>query len=215
MSWGAERQDIIRQLDSMPYDKADIIAKEDANWELFLKHTDKVIPFFYGENCHLEIFEYAFGRGYTAVGVLDIGTGVGVFLERHLTRCFLPPRIGVDVIHPTVPEKGWFELALEGSDVLKHFGENSFDHVQCIETLEHVGNDVAMDIAEQMLKVSRKTCLITSMGLGHHVGDATVKALGKNPFLDYKGQPNIEDLMKLGYNVRLVGNYQVLAWYCK
>ena len=210
--WPKERIQLSAELDGMPYDKEGILANEDANWVRFLKHSDKVIPYFKN---HQEIFDYAFGKGYVGVGVLDVGTGIGVFLENHLTKHFLPPRMGVDVAHTTIPEHGWFDRVLNASDILKTFGERAFDHVQCIETLEHMDSAAAVDVAAQMLKVSRKTCLITSMGLNHHMGDLNIKAIEKNSFLDYKGQPNIESLMELGYNVRLLGNYQVLAWHSK
>lgn len=210
-SWPELRESTSLQLDALSYAKEAVLTKEDVNWELFLKHSDKVIPFFKG---HQEVFEHTFGKGYRGVGVLDVGTGNGVFLENYLTQSFLPPRIGADIAQHEVPERGWLSVSLNANDILEYFGENSFDHVQCIETLEHVG-DAAIDIAAQMLKVARKTCLITCMGIDHHLGDLNKEAVTRNPFLDYKGQPNIEALMDLGYQVRLVGNYQVLAWHIK
>jgi hypothetical protein len=63
-----------------------------------------------------------------------------------------------------------------------------------------------------MKDISRGTCLITCCGLSHHLGDLNKVSVERNKFLDYKGQPDIEMLMDFGYNVRLIGAYQILAW---
>ena len=142
-------------------------------------------------------------------GVLDIGTGVaGVFLLEALSKTFLPPRIAIDAFEVSAP-LGWQKIVMKGQDIDKL---GKFDHVQCIETLEHVVEKDQEAIALKMLMASRGTCLITCCGLGHHLGELNKKSVERNAYLDYKGQPNIEMLMDLGYKVKLVGAYQILAW---
>jgi hypothetical protein len=184
---------------------------EEKNLVLFEKHSDLNID---GFKSHLEMFEYAFGKNFLkniGCGILDIGTGAtGVFMLDLLTKTFMPPRIAIDAFEVVAPPRDWQTIVMRGQDINK-FGK-MFDHVQCIETLEHVLEADQEEIAGKMKDISRGTCLITCCGLSHHLGDLNKVSVERNKFLDYKGQPDIEMLMDFGYNVRLIGAYQILAW---
>lgn len=210
--WELRKITILPQLEKMSYDYNTVLAVEEKNGKLFKKYNNLVINEF---KDHIDTFNYAFGQGYYGTGILDIGTGCGVFLEKHLTKCFTPPRVAIDLFDAKVPDTGWLCQKIGGNAILEKFGKDAFSHVQCIETLEHVGEEIAYSIAKQMIDVTNCSCLITSMGIDHHLGSSNVEALKENEFLEYKGQPDIEMLMDLGYNVRLVNNYQILAWFIK
>jgi 2-polyprenyl-3-methyl-5-hydroxy-6-metoxy-1,4-benzoquinol methylase len=207
-NWPKNRNKFLLELESLPYNYSKIVEKEDENWELFSKYPELVIPEF---KTHQDLFNYAFGVGHCGIGVLDIGTGGGIFLERYLTDNFMPPRVGLDVIDISTPD-GWSSYKEKASDFDKLGFE--FDHIQCIETIEHLDEDIGLKVAEKMINSCNLSCLITCMGLPHHLGSLNITAVEKNPALIYKGQPNIEKLMSLGYTVRLSNNYQVVAWKC-
>lgn len=186
---------------------------ELGNAQIFERHQDLVASSVAPEQA--DRFVQVFGGDITGVGVLDIGTGdAGVFGADYLTQGFLPPRIGTDIFEANVPI-GWESKILDGKKILESFGANSFDHVQCLETLEHVPKGKDLEIARQMKEVTRSTCLITCCGLSHHIGQQIIPQVEKNSHISYKGQPNIEGLMDLGYSVRLLGNYQIFAWLLK
>jgi len=210
-----EQEKILPQLKASSYDVEAVIKREDKNLALFQKYPKLIIP---GFTDHKGTYDYTFGESFFfngGSGVLDIGTGdAGVFMERCLTQSFMPPRVGMDIIKPKV-NCGWLPVQGSGDEIEDKFSNISFDHVQCAETLEHVDEDLGTEMARQMLKVAKHTVLITSCGLSHHLGQLNMDAVNKNEFLEYKGQPNIESLMDLGYTVRLVDNYQILAWVIK
>jgi hypothetical protein len=187
-----------------------VLEIEDRNRKLFEKHSNLNIG---GFKSHFELFDYAFGKHFLkngGCGVLDIGTGAaGVFLLEALSKTFVLPRIAIDAFEVSAP-LGWQKIVMNGRDIDK-FGK-IFDHVQCIETLEHVLEKEQEEIVRKMRDVSRGTCLITCCGLSHHLGELNKQSVERNLFLDYKGQPNIEMLMDLGYKVKLIGAYQILAW---
>lgn len=202
------------QLKGSCYNADAVIIREDKTRALFEKHPELVCP---AATSHQNYYFIAFGGMPTGIGVLDLGTGnAGVLCVWEHISNFLPPRIASDIhVEDMNVTPGFEGRELSATDVLATFGENAFDHVQCCETLEHVDEDVATDIANQMTKVTRKTAFITSCGLSHHLGPENMEKVKKNKYLDYRGQPNIEDLIKIGYKVRLLANYQILAWYIK
>jgi hypothetical protein len=205
-----EKEAVIARLRETCYDVDAVIAREEKNWNLFKKHQDLVVPY---PKDHPGYYQLAFGTTTPmGKGVLDIGAGTdGTFEMWNLREHFIPPRIAIDPFAVReMPD--WQPIIMKGEKILEKFGENSFDFVQCTETLEHVDEDVGNDIAQQMLKVSKKYCLITCCGLSHHLGPINMEKVAKNEFIAYKGQPNIETLMDMGYTVRICANYQIVAW---
>ncbi len=208
-----DRDKMMAFLKETTYDFESVIIREDKNWALFQKHANLVYP---NLDSHKAFFELAFGRMPSGVGVLDIGTGrSGVFMHGVLDTNFVSPKICSDIDTNINSPVGWEIRVMSGTDILKVFGENSFDHIQCCETMEHMDEDASLDMAMQMIKATRKTSFITSCGLIHHVGPENIAIVKENKYLDYKGQPNIEGLIDLGYNVRLIANYQIVAWFDK
>ena len=205
---------MIKMLKETCYNADAVLAREDKTRELFDRHKDLIHP---AATSHVNYYEIAFGRMPTGEGVLDLGTGNAgcLCVWEHIAN-FTPPRIASDIYMGNINvTPGFIGQQLSATDVLATFGENSFDHVQCCETLEHVTEEESTDIARQMAIVTRKTAFITSCGLSHHLGPDNMEKVQVNKYLEYKGQPNIEMLMDLGYQVRLLANYQILAWYIK
>lgn len=202
--------EIVQRLKLMSYDHDTIYAIENANWEVFKKYPELCVDTIFG---HLPVLELAF-KQLSGSGILDIGSGPsGVYCREHLTNTFQPPRNNIDIFKPA-PQEGWTCTELPGQDALKTFGQNSFDYIQCIETMEHIPAKDNIQIAKDMIEMSRKYCFITSAGVGQHLGQETEDIIKVNSNMDYIGQPNIEELMALGYNIRLVGDHaQIVAWY--
>jgi len=202
----------LEELRKSSYDYSAVIAREKINDALFKKYAYLNIPNLPDHPSH---YTLAFGDMPCGDGALDIGTGgAGTFMCFNLLDNFKGRHLQIDPFECR-PCTGWDSKIMKGEDILKEFGENSFDFVQCTETLEHVGQDVARDIAEQMTKVCRKYAFITCCGLSHHLGPENAAKVKENKFLDYKGQPDIEMLMSLGYQVRLMGGYQIISWFIK
>ena len=210
----SHRESAYLELKASCYNADAVIAREDRTRELFLRHPELIHD---NPTSHFEYFDIAFGHMPSGRGILDLGTGqAGTFCVWEHVANFAPPRIASDIhIESMNVTQGFEGIQLSADKALEKFGPNSFDHVQCCETLEHVDEDVATEIARQMVLMTRKTAFITSCGLSHHMGPLNMAACGVNKYLEYKGQPNIEDLLALGYQVRLLGNYQILAWYTK
>ena len=207
--WKTEK--VLTGLAKMKYDKEAVHAIEDENWDLFRKHSEyavKAMP------DHVDTLRLAFGDKLKGTGALDIGSGPsGVFCLDHLNNCFNAPRHNIDIFKPAL-QNGWVTEQCCGQEALAKFGANSFDYIQCIETLEHVPKLDALQIASDMITMSRKFCLITSAGIGQHLGQETTDIIEVNKNMDYIGQPDIEALMQMGYSVRLVGdNAQIVAWH--
>jgi hypothetical protein len=199
-------------LKQMSYDVDAVIEQEKKNEILFKKYANLNCPY---PKDHLGYYLFAFGEAPTGTDVLDIGAGSdGTFQVFTLLDNFKGKHLQIDP-YACRPCGGWDSKIMKGEDILKEFGENSFDFVQCTETLEHTGQEVAYEIASQMTKVCRKQALITSCGLSHHLGPENMAKVKANKYLDYRGQPDIEMLMKLGYKVRLASMYQIIAWFVK
>ena len=210
----SSKDHMIRMLKDTCYNFDSVMAREDKTRELFARHQDLVRPY---PTSHVNYFETAFGKLPSGTGVLDLGTGnAGVLCVWEHIANFLPPRIASDIHAEDMNvTPGFTGQEMSALDALAKFGPDSFDHVQCCETLEHVEEEESAEIARQMTVLTRKTALITSCGLSHHLGPDNMEKVAKNHYLNYKGQPNIETLMSLGYQVRLLSNYQILAWYTK
>jgi hypothetical protein len=189
------------------YDLESVLRIEEENYNLFEQHPELHIdPSIFVD--HYTFYPVLFGtRSPSGVGILDIGCGEsGPFLCGQNTFFFSPPRVGVDPYEARCPD-GWFTKVMDGDRVLAVFGEQSFDFVQCMETLEHVDQKKAYNIARQMLKIARKYACITSAPICVHIGPNTKEYLDRNLFMGYQGQPDFRGLQKMGYKVWLMGGY--------
>lgn len=150
--------------------------------------------------------------------ILDVGAGHGgvfdiAFWENDSN---VKIREACD-IHWIRPMSNLWTIKL-GVDVTKldeHYAENSFDYVQCIETLEHVPNSrLAL---EQLKKVAKKAVFITSADETHHEGPEQEAIEKINKFQAYVKQPAVQDLIDLGFEVRVEKQHkrQLVAWLIK
>ena len=182
----SHREMMYQELKNTCYNADAVILREDKTRELFAKYPELIHP---SATSHQNYFEIAFGSLPSGTGVLDLGTGSAgaLCVWEHIAN-FQPPRIASDIhVEDMNVTPGFDGIQLSADNVLAHFGANSFDHVQCCETLEHVDEDVATDIAKQMTQVTRKTALITSCGLSHHMGPINMEKCKENKYLEYKG----------------------------
>jgi len=194
------------------YDEETVLRLEIENMRLFEKYKHLTFePTEY--TSHFDTYRCTFETTVlSGTGILDIGAGEsGPLLCGQNTQMFQPPRMVIDPcpnLMSHIPT-GWNGLCETGLNAIKHFGKNSFDHVQSLETLEHMTQKEAHQLAQDMYDMSRKTGLLTSAGLCVHLGPQTVAFLDRNPTMMYHGQPNIEVLMEIGYTVRLKTGYGI------
>lgn len=150
--------------------------------------------------------------------VLDVGTGHGgVFdLDRWEQSPHVKRKAGCDMFWIRELPPGWeTKLGVDACDLVSHYGENSFDFVQCCEVLEHIpDNKTAL---EQLVKVARKAVFITSADEVHHIGPEQDEIEKFNKYQAYVGQPKIEDLKRLGFQIRVDSDSkrQIIAWLIK
>lgn len=150
--------------------------------------------------------------------ILDVGAGHGgVFdLDFWQKNPDTVRRVACDIhwIRP-MPDNWVTQIGVNVLELDKHYSENEFDFVQCIETLEHVPNNkIAL---EQLVKVAKKAVFITSADEIHHEGPEQEAIEKINKYQAYLEQPKIEDLLSLGFNVRVESDHkrQIIAWLIK
>lgn len=107
------------------------------------------------------------------------------------------------------------KLGVDVQELDKHYKENEFDFVQCMETLEHVPDN--RKALEQLIRVAKKAVFITSADETHHEGEEQLAIEKINQFQKYVKQPSVEDMLELGFQVRVDDGTkrQLIAWYIK
>lgn len=176
-------------------------------------YTDiPVLPFYFSPNA--EEFIRTIHEPLNIKSILDVGAGHGgVFDYGYWTERPMERRVACDIFHVRPMEGGWETMV--GVDVMRltrHFPSGSFDYIQCIETLEHV--DDPKKALEEMCVVARKLVVITSADEEHHRGPAQEESEKWNQHLKFKRQPQVQDMLGLGFQVG-VDNYnqrQLIAW---
>ncbi len=145
--------------------------------------------------------------------ILDSGAGHGGTFDSGYWNPKSILKVAADMafVRPTDPS--WrIDIGVDATKLTNHYGEKSFDLVQCLETLEHIPDNRAA--LEEMVKVARKVVFITSCDEGHHAGPLYDESVKRNPYNAYTGQPKIKDLIELGFHVH-VEHYecrQIVAW---
>ena len=202
---------IKEQCDLMRYDTEVVSKVEMENYRLFEKWSNLHIASYLFSD-HYKFYPLVFCKSIlTGKGILEVGGGeAGPFLVRQNTEYFEKPRVSVDPYVVSIPEDGsWSRLIIGGEKILETFGENSFDFVQAMECLEHVPQALSHEIAKQVMLCARRYALISCASLGVHCGPTTQGYIDRNKFMPYWGQPNIEYLMSLGYNIKLMTGYGI------
>ena len=214
-TWEIESAKIIQAGFPESYDCEAVMAHEKRIFDIVDRRKDLWIPEYPQAPDHVGLLKYCFGSALSGIGVLDVGTGkAGVFCADYLNNNFSYPHMCTDAFECTAPQ-GWSAKVMEADGLLATFGEGAFDYVQMIETAEHLHEHEQRSIVEQLIKVSRRYVVVTSMGIFHHLGPANEALCKVNPFMAYKGQPNPEMLEGLGMNVVVVRGYQIIGWMDK
>jgi len=150
--------------------------------------------------------------------ILDVGAGHGgVFdLDYWENNPNVVTKEACDIHWIRPMPDGW--KTSTGIDVTKldqFYEADSFDYVQCVETLEHVP-DTRLAL-EQLKRVARKAVFITSADEMHHIGPEQEAIEKINQYQAYIEQPKIQDLIDLGFQVRVEGleKRQIVAWLIK
>ncbi len=155
--------------------------------------------------------------------ILDVGAGHGGVYDvgYHDAQPYLR-RVACDFVWIRPMESAWEQkLGVDVQKLTDHYEPKSFDMVQCLEVLEHVPN--SREALKQLCAVAKKFVLITSADEMHHgysaegVWDPNSEqaALEKlNPSQAYIKQPSVEDLLDLGFEVRVNAETrrQIIAW---
>jgi hypothetical protein len=214
LTWEEARRYVVEGLKTVPYDTEKVIDKERRTFQAIASHKELWIDTYPQQNCLEDLLRYCFGDSLRGVGVLDVGCGAsGVFCHDYLRTHFDAPHVGCDAFVAQVPSGwDWESKIISATKLIDAFGKSSFDYVQSIETMEHIPEEEHEDIIQQLVAVSRKFVLLSSMGLSHHCGEGNAKLCRENPFMAYKGQPDIDLLLKYGFVVKIVKRYQIIAY---
>ena len=133
--------------------------------------------------------------------VLDVGTGhsgVFDFWEWESKSLDLKACSDIHQIRKDIPDT-WLKVIADGCNL--PFNDNTFDVVQCTETLEHVPPDKRETFLRELQRVSRDLIYITTSGLAAHVGEEQKRAEQINPFQKFQGFPPSDLLKSHGFHV--------------
>lgn len=139
-------------------------------------------------------------EGIEIKSVLDVGTGHGgVFHYGWWQKQSLERGACVDIhsIRPDIP--GWEYHIADAREL--PFPDNSFDHVQCLEMIEHVPTEDHERVIEELKRVTRKTVFLTTSGKAAHVGPEQETIEKVNPYQKYRKIVDRELLLDKGYNI--------------
>lgn len=149
--------------------------------------------------------------------ILDVGAGHGgVFDLDYWEKNNCTRKEACDIFWIRPMPSGWVtKTGVNVMELDKHYHENEFDYVQCVETLEHVENP--RKALEQLKRVAKKAVFISSADEMHHIGEEQIAIEAINPNQAYKGQPSVEDMVELGYTVMVEEKErrQLFAWLIK
>lgn len=146
------------------------------------------------------ILDVGAGRG----GVFDMGYWQGRIMERcHACDLYWMKEL---------PANWNVRVGVNVEELTKFYPRKSFDMVQCMEVLEHVARPLASIV--QLCEVARKFVLISTTDEESHKGEEQKEIEKINPGQKYIGRPSPEELMQLGFTVRLAEQNpgQLVAW---
>lgn len=146
--------------------------------------------------------------------ILDAGAGHGgVFDNGYWTSREMDRREACDIYWMRPMPANWStRVGVDICELSKHYGEKSFDMVQCTEVLEHIKE--SRKAIEEICRVARKFVFITSADEGHHRGPEQDAIEKFNKHQAYVVQPSISDLKDLGFEVYVeeLEKRQIVAW---
>ena len=146
--------------------------------------------------------------------ILDVGAGHGgVFYFGFWDAKEMELREACDIYWMRPMNARWAaRVGVDVQELSKHYGDKSFDFVQCTEVLEHVPDP--RKALQELCKVARKLVFITSADEMHHRGEEQASIEKFNKHQAYIKQPSIEELLDLGFEVRVehIERRQIIAW---
>jgi SAM-dependent methyltransferase len=162
-------------------------------------------------------------RSYEIRSILDVGSGHGGVYDYDFWTCAPLRKRGTCDIHAVreMSSKWKTKAGVDVQRLTDFYKPDSFDLVQCMETLEHVPDSRAA--LEQLCAVARRMVLITSDDELHHGYDEQgrfheeseqARYQRENPYQRYIRQPSVGDLRELGFEVSVEaeGRRQLIAW---
>jgi len=145
--------------------------------------------------------------------ILDVGAGHGGVFDYGYWTAKSITRAACDLTWMRAMDPAWeCRTGVDVQRLVEAYGAKSFDLVQCMEVLEHVPNPrLAL---EQLVAVARKAVIITSADETQHEGPEQEAIEKVNPGQRYLAQPRVEDLLDLGFEVRVERAHrrQLVAW---
>ena len=165
-----------------------------------------------------ELKARAIFHGMNFESILDVGAGHGGVFD--LDRWENDPKVlkkeACDIYWiRDLPSSWTTKLQVNVLELDKYYLENEFDFVQCCEVLEHVPDN--KKALKQLIRVAKKAVFITSADEMHHLGEEQEAIEKINQYQAYVKQPSIEDLLELGFEIRIEEKEkrQIIAWYLK
>jgi len=142
--------------------------------------------------------------------VLEVGTGrSGVFDFSEWER--RNPRLKVCVdIHSIREDTPWLKVIADGS--LLPFKDDTFDVVQCTETLEHVPPERWDDFIRELCRVSKDLVYITTSDRTKHLGPEQARAEKLNPFQRFISFPSTRFFTNRGFHILFASPHHIIAF---
>lgn len=138
--------------------------------------------------------------------LIDLGCGRGVVGA--LMRIYRNPKrlVGIDVFRPYIDFCRYhnfydelYQYDLRNTPL--PFNDKEFDVATCIEVIEHLPKNSGLRLLHELERISKKVILTTPNGY------LLQKALDDNPFQKHLSGWSAKDFIKLGYEVKGVGDF--------
>ena len=142
--------------------------------------------------------------------VLEVGTGhSGVFDFSEWER--KKPRLKVCVdIHSIRRDVPWLKVIADGS--LLPFKDETFDVVQCTETLEHVFPERWDDFISELCRVSKDLIYVTTSDRTQHLGPEQARCEKLNPFQKFISFPSEQFFRARGFHILFASPHHIIAF---
>jgi len=133
--------------------------------------------------------------------VLDVGTGhAGVFCYHYWQSRPLKRKACLDIalIREDI-DPSWERHYADARSL--PFPDDSFDVVQCLETLEHIPPEDHRRVLRELRRVARKLVYVSASGRGQHRGWEQAELEKRNPYARFIAFPKREAFLEEGYRI--------------
>jgi len=132
--------------------------------------------------------------------VLDVGCATGIFGCLIKTFRNVTSLTGIEIHQPYIDKC----LKLKAYDLMIKrnlnnplpFGENRFDNIFCFSVVEHLKKDKAIELINEMKRISKKVVITTSNGFHYQ------PALDNNPYQKHLCSIGIKEFQNMNFKVR-------------